>query len=505
MAVSRIACVDVPAFPLQLVRRVHPEWRGRAVVVVDRDSPRGLVLWANEQARKVGILPGVRYAAGLSLDADLRATVVPEAMLVEAIGELTELLRRYSPTVEPSPVDAEPGLFWLDAEGLSLLYPSLAVWGEAVRAALGSVQLRCGIAVGYSRFGSYVTARARAGRDLVVWQSLDDEQRAAARVPLHRTGLDPVSRDALTQLGIETVGQLASLPAAGLRRRFGAVVHRLHQQCSGTLDEPLTPALPEERFEKRLDFDDAVADREALGFFVKQLLDPLLARLASRGQALLELTLVFTLERASPRTEMLRPAVATLDLPQLHGLVRLRLESTPFDAGATSIELRVLGQKATREQLTLFFEAKDRLKQRDRPAGDRALARLRASLGDQAVVTARLRAGHLPEAAFSWVPLDKLVDPQPRRVLAPPVVRRMSTRPEVLPPRPRHEPDGWMLRGLANGPVEKLTGPFCVSGGWWNTTEVRRDYYFASLSHGDLCWIYFDHRRRRWYLHGEVA
>ena len=504
MATTRIACVDVPAFPLQLVRRAHPEWRGRAVVVVDRDSPRGLVLWANEQARKVGVLPGLRYAAGLSLDADLRATVVPEAVLALAISELTEVLRRFSPTVEPSPIDADPGLFWLDAEGLSLLYPSLAAWGEAVRGALTTVQLRSGMAVGYTRFGSYVTARARAGRDLVVWQSLEDERRATARVPLHRTSLDPASREALTQLGVDTVGQLANLPAAGLRRRFGAVVHRLHQQCSGTLDEPLTPALSEERFEKRLDFDDAVADREALGFFVKQLLDPLLARLASRGQALLELTLVFTLERAAPRTETLRPAVATLDSPQLHGLVRLRLESAPFDAGATSIELRVLGQKATREQLALFFDGKDRAR-RDRPAGDRALARLRAALGDRAVVTARLREGHLPEAAFSWTPLERLVDPQPRRVLSPPVVRRLRGKPEALPPRPRHEPDGWMLRGLAHGPVEKLSGPFCISGGWWNTAEVRRDYYFASLSHGDLCWIYFDHRRKRWYLHGEVA
>src|SRR6185503_11485222 len=43
----RIACVDVPALPLQLVLREHPAWRDDPVVVVVDDRPQSRTLWLN--------------------------------------------------------------------------------------------------------------------------------------------------------------------------------------------------------------------------------------------------------------------------------------------------------------------------------------------------------------------------------------------------------------------------------------------------------------------------
>src|SRR5688572_11238656 len=228
--ICRVACVDLPALPLQLAQRAHPEWRGHSVVVVDHDKPTGTILWANERARRAGILPGLRYATGLSLDGDLRATVVADRDIKSAIRALTTLLQTLSPSVEPNPDPDEPGVFWVDASGLLLLHPSLEAWAEAARKVIAGVELVAAIAVGWTRFGSYATARTLAGRGQVVWQRPEDEARASARVALHRVGLEPKAREALAQLGVHTVGQLASLPAAGLLRRFGKEVHRLHER-----------------------------------------------------------------------------------------------------------------------------------------------------------------------------------------------------------------------------------------------------------------------------------
>ena len=63
----RLACVDLPAFPLQLLLRRHPEWASYPAAVVAEDKPQGLILWVNERARQQGVLPGLRYAAALSL------------------------------------------------------------------------------------------------------------------------------------------------------------------------------------------------------------------------------------------------------------------------------------------------------------------------------------------------------------------------------------------------------------------------------------------------------
>ncbi|MDP7640334.1 MAG: DNA polymerase Y family protein, partial [Candidatus Hydrogenedentes bacterium] len=72
-----------------------------------------------------------------------------------------------------------------------------------------------------------------------------------------------------------------------------------------------------------------------------------------------------------------------------------------------------------------------------------------------------------------------------------------------LPPRARHEPDGWLIAGIADGPVEESIGPHIVSGGWWRK-EIERAYYYVRTRKGRWLWIYYDQKRRRWFLQGEV-
>ena len=120
---DRLACVSLAAFPLQLLLRRHPEWAAHPMAVVAEDRPQGLILWVNEEARRAGVLSGLRYAAGCSLTAELRAGVVPPTEIAEAVATLTEQLGRFTPEVEPSPEG--PGVFWLSGAGLGRLYASL--------------------------------------------------------------------------------------------------------------------------------------------------------------------------------------------------------------------------------------------------------------------------------------------------------------------------------------------------------------------------------------------
>jgi protein ImuB len=143
---------------------------------------------------------------------------------------------------------------------------------------------------------------------------------------------------------------------------------------------------------------------------------------------------------------------------------------------------------------------------RDPEAASRAFASLRAAFGDDVVVRARLHDAHLPEASFAWEKLERAIQPRvdPKPPAEPPLIRRLLAKPFRLPSRSRHEEDGWLLRGLAHGPVVQLHGPHLISGGWWRS-EVERDYHFAELGTGEVLWIFFDRRRRRWFLHGSVT
>ena len=128
--VERIACIDVPALPLQLLLKHQPQWRGQPVAVVDDNSPRGKLLWVNETARRLRILPGMSYAAARTFASQLHTQVVPTHDVQQAIGELFTILHNYSPRVEPNP--SRPGVFWLDPTGLGRLYGSLEQWSMAV-------------------------------------------------------------------------------------------------------------------------------------------------------------------------------------------------------------------------------------------------------------------------------------------------------------------------------------------------------------------------------------
>jgi protein ImuB len=512
--VDRLACVDVPALPLQLLLARHAEWSAAPVAVVDRDKPNGVVLHVNARARALGVTPGLRYSAALALAGDLRAGAAEPPAIAACVDALTERLRRFSPGVEPCA--DEPGVFWLDASGLERLYASLDAWARAVRGDLRAAGFRTAAAVGWDRFGTYACAKARPRAGVVVLASRDDEIEAARRVPMARiaegAGLDAGVRAMLQQLAVRTVGDFLRLPPGGILRRFGDAAHRLHrlgQFAENARHAQLQPRAPEEPLASRVELDDPESDFERLTFLVKPELDALLARLSERGQALCELSLTFSITKHPPVEERIRPAAPTLDGVQLLGLVRLRLEALKFPAGVTGLETRAEGVRATADQLRLFAQKP----RRDLAAAARALARVRAALGDTAVVHARLRDGHLPEARFTWEPMDSVPPAAPtrsdrsdpsRHQIQATLVRRVEPKPRPLPPRPAREPDGWLLDDPREGPVERLSGPHRLSGGWWQG-EVDRDYYFAEVRSGALYWIFYDRRRRRWFMQGEVT
>ncbi len=503
---DRMACVELPAFPLQLLLQRYPDWADRPVAVVDRDKPQGVILWVNEHARACRIRTGMRYGAGLSLARTLHAGEVPPTEIERGVAALAGRLRRFSPDVEPS--RAEPGIFWLNASGLSHLYASPRRWADAVVGAIRASGFRGAIAVGFTRFGTYAIARtatATSGQPVAVLRDATAERVLAGEAPLDRLGLDPALRDSLQKLGIETLRAFLRLPPAGIRRRFGPDAERLHRLAAGDLWVPLQPLRVRDPLVARHDFDDPETDVSRLLFAVKRLLNRVLAMIAARSEMLGALTLHLRLDRAGTKSEQIRPAAPTLNAAQLLGLVRLRLEALALGAGVVELRVTARAVRTAAAQQGLFVERPPR----DLAAANRALARVRAEFGDDAVVRARLAEAHLPEAQFVWEPLESAPRPAPapgsvagdvaRRTL----VRRIHARPIPLPPRPRHEPDGWLLRGGETGHVEDLAGPYLISGGWWRSA-VHREYYFARMRDGDLLWIYYDRPRRRWCWQGRV-
>lgn len=521
-AEGRVACVDLPALPLQLLLQAHPSWRKLPTAVVVDDRPTGELLWVNDEARKVRVLPGMRFAAARALAPQLRADIVSREQIDHAVGELFAALHTFSPRVEPS--DRSPGVFFLDPGGLARLYGSLEQWSMAVQQELRTRGFSGAVIVGFQRFRCHAIARVstipgqsaggrahasgtRLGSGWVIPDPAR-EARMAAGVPLEVLDLPPRLRESLAVLGVDTLGELVALPRHELSARLGEEAARIHALASEGHWDPLRPRQLVDPIVHTMDFEPVETNHERLSFRLRPVLDQLTEKLARRGQGMSALHLTLALDHAGEHHEHLEPAAPTLDVAQVLELIRLRLDSRTLPAGIEHLTVELEGTRVHDEQIALF-----RTKQRrDLDAANRAIARLKATFGADAVTRARTIAAHLPEASYVWEPTSHVSfpEPSPTRSTASlveepssPLAHRILERPYPLPSPERHNPDRWPHLDPSHGPVVRMHGPWRISGGWWVRT-VERDYYYAETRRGDLLWLFYDRPRRRWFLHGEL-
>lgn len=556
---ERLVCIDLPAFPLQLLLKRRPQWGNDAVVLVEDDRPQAPILWVNEKAAAMNVLPGMRYAAALSVDRSIRAAVMPASEIVISVSELARRLQRFSSRVEPSP--ETPGVYWLSGKGLRGLYDNVNEWVEAIHTDLVACGFDVNLCAGFTRFGTW--AVARHARETVLFRTLEDEQRAARKTPLRALDIDPQFRDAMVRLGVRTVGDLCDLPVDGLQTRYGTEIARFHRQARGDLMPPLESWSVQAPPSRRFHFDFGLHRSDQLLFVFKGAFPELLEELRRRGEGLdrLEFSLRFDRPYASSsagsgvnfsvsssttgpasssakRRSFSRPEQASSDTPSRSStserpgsaessgqswdprmvraelrmaattrsersileLLRLKLEQIELPGIVEEAEIVLHGSRLEHAQSELF----ENPARRNAEAAMRGLARIRAEFGDDAVQRIDVSVGHLPEAQVAITPLQDLSRPAPPDVQEDTLIRRLFAQPGPLEPRPRHpRNDGWLIRGEAAGPVTRILGPYVVSGGWWHVA-IKRSYHFVDTANGELLWAYYDHVRRVWLLHGTV-
>jgi protein ImuB len=495
VAVDRMVCADLPAFPLQLLLRRRPQWRNLPVAVVSKEAPQGEIVIPSRKARRKGVVVGISYAAALGLAPELRAATVSQADMDDNKTAVMERLQRFSPKVQGDM--GYSGAFWMDGSGLGRLYPSAHTWANRIRTALCQLGFRAVVVIGFSRFGTFALAR-KASRKTMVLNSPEEEAALARSVLLEHLVLPSWITQELSKLGKHTVGDLLQLPPDGLLERYGPLVYRLWRLAACDLQEPLVAGAQKDSPAVSLILDHPESNALRLTFLIKRLLRELLSRIAAGHEALGELEITLRLYGDEHVVEHLRPAQPTLNETQLVNLVRLRLENTPLESGVMEIQLGARTVPSTAKQLPLFVKHH----RRNREAADRAFARLRAQFGPEAVVRIKMHPGHLPEARFSFEPVEHAPFPKATGQRRPTLVRRVFTQPFPLTGFPVPSESGILQQRVENA-FSHLSGPDIRSGGWWNRA-IHREYYFAQTKGGDILWIYFDGKRKQWFLHGTL-
>lgn len=493
----RIACVDVPELPLQMLLRIHPDWCEAPVAVVAEERPEAPLLLINRHARNMRLTTGMRFGAAKALVPELSAGAVSDVEVEQMAAELVRDLQTFSPHVERDPIHA--GVFYVDPSGLEHLYGGELSWARCVHRYLRGRSFHAAVVVAHGRALSYALVRNTRGVRVV--ETSEQALELAREVSFERLAMAPKVRDALQRIGLATLGDLADFGVDQLGLRFGPEAARWCNVAHGHEVYPLCPEPHVTTPRREVEIEPPDADIARLCFAIKRALDALIEDVRARGQSVRALWMHLMLERGGASVQRLEPSSSTRNAPLLLELLRLRLAAVSLSSAVERVVLEAEVGDIAAGQLAMFAP------KRDVSAGERALARLKASYGSEVVCQAQLEDAHLPEAKYRWVDLTHIAPPirasAPREHAPLPLVRRLLPKPTLFAGELEVGPEPCALSLVHAGERFTLTGPYRTSGGWW-VREVARDYYYARSPRDELLWLFFDHRRKAWFLQAWV-
>lgn len=471
-------CLHFPFLALD----IFPREEGPVVAV-----SRQCVESANPAALDTGVRPGMGLSAVLALSPGIRVCERQPEREVELLRTLACWAEGFTPTVSL----ALPNELLLEIGGCLRLFGGLEALLGKIRRELDGQGFAAFAAVAPTPLAAQWLTRT--GDEETCTEPAQLRTRLG-ELPIEVIGcLNAKDMKTLAALGTQRVGDLLSLPTAGLRRRFGGGLPLSLAQALGEMPDPREAFVFPERFAQRLELPAKVEHAGMLLFAARRLLAALCGWLGARASGVVECRLLLEHEDGIPASELvLALAEASADLQRLERVLRERLEHYRLEAPVWRIQLCAdAPQQLSGRSLGLFGQ-------------DAAMAlapvieRLRARLGKDAVQALAVVADHRPECASAFIPQEQK-DNKPELPRKP--------RPLWLLPEPKALPEcnGMPQRG---GDLLRLAGPERIESGWWTlgedeTGDVRRDYYVACTARHEWLWIFRD--ADGWWLHGFFA
>jgi protein ImuB len=296
------ACIYVPNFHVAAALRAEPELQTHAIAIFEGKPPLEKITAVNENAKSLGIAPGVTKAqAELCSELALR----PCSPLQESYthSALLDCAQSFSPTVEDTARDT----VLLDLAGMESLFGSLTKISHAIFDRAIALGLPATIAAASNPDAAMLAARGFSAvadstpSPKVIVIPAGKEAEKLGPLPVEVLFDDDLQGDpkqeadrlleTLARWGIRNLRALAALPEIALSERLGRQGLQLQKLARGAASRTLVPVEAPLVFEEAIELEHPIILLEPLAFLLNRLLEQLCARLASRALATQELCL----------------------------------------------------------------------------------------------------------------------------------------------------------------------------------------------------------------------
>ena len=495
--------LHLPSLPLEVyARALRDHRRAEPLAVVGSQGSQSFVVACNDAARRRGVKTGMPPAAASALASDL--ALVPRDFPAEAaaLERIAAWAIQFTPAVSLAP----PAAVLLEIAGSLTLFGGLKALWNAVAEGLRTLGYTARIACAPTPLAAQWFARAGLAVRL---RHADALEVSLPDLSIEAMDLGNDALALLQNVGAATIGQMLALPRDGVARRLGQNVLDDLDRARGLLPDPRTYFTPPSVFKASQPLPAPAHDAEMLLFAARRMLVELCGYLSATASGAQRLAFSFEHHKREPTRITLSLVAASRDADHLTNVLRERLARTELACAATAIALEseILLPLAS-SNLSLIPDAGQ-----NEEAAAHLIEKLRARLGDEAVLGLTRFADHRPERAWrTCEPGSKSTTDTPqtrlrenRRTSCHTPANDVASRPLWLLAKPRPLPE------IDNAPcyegrLSLVAGPERIESGWWDGHDVMRDYFVAANPSEAMLWIYRERGPRgKWFLHGFFA
>jgi DNA polymerase-4 len=272
---------DMDAFYASVELRRDPTLKGKPVVV-GHPGGRSVVLAATYEARTFGVHSAMPMAQAMRRCAGLVVVPPDHAAYSEASKEVMSVFRSVTPDVEPLALDEA----FMDVSGAIRRMGSPRLIATHIRERIAAEQrLPCSIGIAGTKFVAKLASQHAKPDGLLV---VPKESTLTFLHPLPigaLWGVGDKTEEALTRIGLRTIGDIAATPVSTLVHAVGkaAGVH-LHSLANGQDPRRVTPDEPDRSIGAEETFARDIADRDGILRELLRLSERCAERLRASGQ-----------------------------------------------------------------------------------------------------------------------------------------------------------------------------------------------------------------------------
>jgi len=277
----RIMHIDLDAFFVSVEQTLHPELKGKPVVVGGRPDRRGVVASASYEARVFGLHAGMPLTTARRL--------CPQAIFIEgsfpryreASHMFMTILADFSPYLEPVGLDEA----YLDVTGFESIHGSIHQMVVAIKQRIND---KLGLPSSVGIAGCKVVAKIAADLskpDGLLEIAAGEERSFLAPLPIAKLpGIGKKTETVLNGLGVKTIGKLANMPLSALRSHLGVFGELLHRYANGIDDRKVEPPGAAKSISRETTFGQDTRDRSLLKATLDYLSERVGAELRQEGR-----------------------------------------------------------------------------------------------------------------------------------------------------------------------------------------------------------------------------